>query len=191
MIDLRLVRDDPDRVRASQRTRGEDESLVDVLLGADDRRRAAVSRADNLRAEQKTLSRQVGKAAPDERHELLDQGEAPGRRGQVRRGRPAGEADAALREAHLAIPNIVEDGVPPGGETDFVTLESVGDAARDREPARPRRHRQRPAGYRHRTRREGQRRPLLLPDRRRGACSRLALVNLAMEQAARRPGSRR
>ena len=125
MIDLRVVRDDPDRVRASQRTRGEDESLVDVLLGADDRRRAAVSRADNLRAEQKTLSRQVGKAAPDERHELL--AKAKHLADEVKSAEADQQAaDAALREAHMAIPNIVEDGVPPGGEKDFVTLEVVG-----------------------------------------------------------------
>ena len=62
MIDLKLVRDDPDRVRASQRLRGANESLVDALLAADDARRAAVSRADDLRGEQKALSKQVGQA---------------------------------------------------------------------------------------------------------------------------------
>jgi len=64
VIDLKLVRDDPDRVRASQRTREADESLVDVLLAADDARRAAVARADRLRAEQKTISREVRSATP-------------------------------------------------------------------------------------------------------------------------------
>ena len=40
MIDLKLLRDDPDRVRASQRARGEDPGLVDALLAADTTRRA-------------------------------------------------------------------------------------------------------------------------------------------------------
>ena len=71
MIDLRVVREDPDRVRASQRIRGADELLVDRLLAADDRRRAAVSRADELRAEQKALGREIGWASPEERHALL------------------------------------------------------------------------------------------------------------------------
>ncbi len=125
MIDLRLLRDDPDRVRASQRTRGADESLVDALLAADDKRRAAVSRADNLRAEQKTLSRQVGKATPDERHELLARAKHLAE--EVKSAEADQQAaDAALRVAHLAIPNVVEDGVPPGGEDDFVTLDIVG-----------------------------------------------------------------
>ncbi len=59
MIDIKAVRDDPDRVRASQQARGEDPSLVDALLAADERRRAAVLRFDTVRAEQKSLGKQV------------------------------------------------------------------------------------------------------------------------------------
>ena len=55
MIDLKLLRDDPDRVRASQRARGDDPALVDALLAADESRRAAVTRADQLRATQKEV----------------------------------------------------------------------------------------------------------------------------------------
>jgi seryl-tRNA synthetase len=125
VIDLRVVRDDPDRVRASQRARGADEMLVDALLAADDKRRAAVSRADTLRAEQKTLSRQVGAASPDDRHALL--AKAKHLADEVKSAEAEQHtADAALREAHLALPNLVEDGVPAGGEDNFVTLELVG-----------------------------------------------------------------
>jgi len=125
VIDLRVVREDPDRVRASQRIRGADELLVDRLLAADDRRRAAVSRADELRAEQKALGREIGKASPDERHALL--AKAKHLADEVKSAEAdENAADAALREAHLAVPNIVEDGVPPGGEDDFVTLDTVG-----------------------------------------------------------------
>jgi seryl-tRNA synthetase len=125
VIDLRVVREDPDRVRASQRVRDADELLVDRLLAADDRRRAAVSRADELRAEQKALGREIGKASPDERHTLL--AKAKHLADEVKSAEADEHAaDSALREAHLALPNIVEDGVPPGGEDDFVTLETVG-----------------------------------------------------------------
>jgi len=125
VIDLRVVREDPDRVRASQRLRGVDEGPVDALLAADDRRRAAVSRADALRAEQKALGREIGKASPDERAALLTKGK---HLADEVKSAEADEnaADAALRDAHLAVPNLVEDGVPPGGEDDFVTLETVG-----------------------------------------------------------------
>jgi len=125
VIDLRVVRDDPDRVRASQRARGADEMLVDALLAADDKRRAAVSRADTLRAEQKTLSRQVGAASRDDRHALL--AKAKHLADEVKSAEAEQHAaDAALREAHLALPNLVEDGVPAGGEDNFATLELVG-----------------------------------------------------------------
>src|SRR5688572_5222654 len=67
VIDLRLVRENPDAVRASQRARGADESLVDALLAADATRREAVKRFGDLRAEQKTASQAVRGASPDER----------------------------------------------------------------------------------------------------------------------------
>jgi seryl-tRNA synthetase len=135
VIDLRVVREDPDRVRASQRLRGADERLVDALLAADDKRRAAVGRADSLRAEQKTLGRDIAKASPDERTALLTKAKHLADEVKAAEAEQH-EADAALREAHLAIPNLVEDGVPPGGEDDFVTLDVVGkppevDAPRD------------------------------------------------------------
>ena len=87
VIDLKLLRENPDVVRASQRARGEDPGLVDALLEADAARRAAVSAADNLRAEQKAVSKQVGKASPDERPALLAAGQGARREGQGRRGR--------------------------------------------------------------------------------------------------------
>jgi seryl-tRNA synthetase len=125
VIDLRVVREDPDRVRASQRIRGADELLVDRLLAADDSRRAAVSRADELRAEQKALGREIGRASPEERHTLL--AKAKHLADEVKSAEADEHAaDGALREAHLAVPNVVEEGVRPGGEDDFVTLETVG-----------------------------------------------------------------
>jgi seryl-tRNA synthetase len=125
VIDLKTVRENPDRVRASQRVRGADEGLVDGLLAADETRRAVVSRADSLRGEQKTLGRSVSTASPDERPGLLERAKELAT--QVKAAEADQDrADAALREAQLAIPNLVEDGVPPGGEDDFVTLETVG-----------------------------------------------------------------
>ncbi|MDQ6650087.1 MAG: serine--tRNA ligase [Actinomycetota bacterium] len=126
MIDLRLLRADPDRVRASQLARGEDDGVVDELLAADERRRAAVSRADTLRAEQKTLGKSVARAGADERAELL--GRAGSLAAQVKEAEAdQSDADAAMRALQLAVPNVIEDGAPPGGEDDFVVLETVGD----------------------------------------------------------------
>jgi seryl-tRNA synthetase len=125
VIDLKLLRDDPDRVRASQRARGAPESAVADLLAADEARRASVSRADTLRSEQKAVSRSVAAASPDERPGVLARARELADQVRAAEAEQAA-ADAALRAAHRAVPNVVEDGVPPGGEDDFVTLETVG-----------------------------------------------------------------
>ena len=128
MIDLKLLREDPDRVRASQRSRGEDPALVDALLAADVARRAAVSSADNLRAEQKAASKQVGAASPDERPALL--AHAKGLAEQVKASEAAQvEAEKDFTAAHMAIGNVIIDGVPAGGESDFEVLDVVGTPA--------------------------------------------------------------
>jgi seryl-tRNA synthetase len=126
VIDLRLLRENPEAVRASQRARGEDPSLVDVLLAADAARRAAVTKADNLRAEQKAASRKVGKAAPEERPALLEQAKELAERVKAAEAEQA-EAARAFTEAHMAISNVILDGVPAGGEDDYVVLDTVGE----------------------------------------------------------------
>ena len=80
VIDLKLLREEPDRVRASQRARGEDPARVDALLAADTARRSAISTADTLRADQKAASKLVGKASPDERPALLARAKVSGSR---------------------------------------------------------------------------------------------------------------
>ena len=125
MIDLRTLREDPDRVRASQQARGEDPAAVDALLAADAQRRAAVTTADTLRAEQKALGKRIPKAAPGERTGLLEQAKKLAEEVKLAEATQA-TADAALHTAQLALPNIAEGG-PVGGEDDFVVLEHVGD----------------------------------------------------------------
>ena len=125
MIDLKLLRDDPDLVRASQRARGEDPGLVDTLLAADERRRAAVSAADNLRAESNSASKAIQSASKDDRPGLIERAgtlKTAVKEAEVEQG----EAEAELRRLHLAVPNVVE-GAPPGGEDDYLVLEHVGE----------------------------------------------------------------
>ena len=71
MIDLRLLREDPDVVRASQTARGEDPHLVDGVLDADARRRSALTRFETVRAEQKQLGKRVAQAQGEEKQQLL------------------------------------------------------------------------------------------------------------------------
>ena len=126
VIDLRLLRENPDAVRASQRARGEDPALVDTLLKADADRRAAVSAADNLRAEQKAASKLVGAASKEDRPALLEQAKGLAETVKAAEAQQA-DADKAFTAAHMAISNVIIDGVPAGGEDDFVVLDTVGE----------------------------------------------------------------
>jgi seryl-tRNA synthetase len=128
VIDLRLLRDDPDAVRRSQTSRGEDPALVDALLAADTARRAAIARADSLRAEQKAASKKVGAASAEERPALLKRAKELAE--QVKAAEAAqADAEAAFTAAHMAIPNVIIDGVPAGGEDDYAVLDVVGEPA--------------------------------------------------------------
>ena len=126
MIDLRLLRDNPEAVRRSQRSRGDDPALVDALLEADAARRAAIAEADELRAEQKAASRRVGSASGDERPALLERARELAEMVKEAEARQ-GEAEAAFTAVHLAIPNVVIDGVPAGGEDDYAVIDVVGE----------------------------------------------------------------
>jgi seryl-tRNA synthetase len=135
VIDLRIVREQPDRVRESQRARGADESAVDALLAADDRRRAAVSRADALRAEANAASKAIRSAAKDERPGLI--AKATALKDEVQRAQAEQtEAEAGLRAAQFAVDNVVDEAAPRGGEDDFAVLETVGEIpVFDQDPA--------------------------------------------------------
>lgn len=125
MIDLKIVRENPDLVRDSQRARGEDPGLVDQLLDADTARRAAIAEADTLRAEQKGFGKQVGKASGDEKTALLARGKELAEQVKAAVARQ-NEAESVFATAHRSISNIISSHTPPGGEDDFVVLEHVG-----------------------------------------------------------------
>jgi seryl-tRNA synthetase len=125
VIDLRLLRENPDLIRASQRARGESESAVDALLAADESRRSAIVDFEALRAEQKQLGRQMPAAKGDERAALLVRTKELS--AHVKAAEAAvTEAEAVLRAAQYALANVVQEGAPPGGEDDFVVLREVG-----------------------------------------------------------------
>jgi seryl-tRNA synthetase len=128
VIDLKLLREDPDAVRRSQASRGEDPALVDALLTADANRRAAISTADDLRGEQKAASKSVGAASAEERPALLQR--AKDLAEQVKAAEAAqADAEAAFTTAHRAISNVIADGVPAGGEDNYRVLDVVGEPA--------------------------------------------------------------
>ncbi|MBD8078659.1 serine--tRNA ligase [Cellulosimicrobium arenosum] len=124
MIDLRLLRDNPDLVRASQVTRGDDPALVDAALDADARHRAALSEFETLRAEQKSLGKQVAHAQGEEKAELLTRTKQLSADVKARQA-DAGAADDEIKDLLYRISNIVE-GAPAGGEDDYVVLRTEG-----------------------------------------------------------------
>ncbi|MGA8329444.1 MAG: serine--tRNA ligase [Mycobacterium sp.] len=126
MIDLKLLRDNPDAVRQSQQSRGEDPALVDALLAADAARRTAITNADLLRAAQKAASKKVGAASADERPALLQQAKDLAEKVKGAEAQQA-DAEAALTAAHMAISNVIIEGVPAGGEDDYAVLDVVGE----------------------------------------------------------------
>jgi seryl-tRNA synthetase len=125
VIDLRELREDPDRARASQRARGEDPTLVDRVLAADESRRSSAVRFDALRSEQKSLGKQIPGADGAQKSALLARGQELA--AEVKAADAAQtEAAAQAQQLALALSNLVEPGVPEGGEDDFVLLEEIG-----------------------------------------------------------------
>jgi len=125
VIDLRVLRDTPDVVRASQLARGDDPSLVDAVLDLDARRRAALTDYERLRSEQKSMGKQVAAATGDAKAALL--AHAKGLADQVKALQAdADDAAAQLDAVASRIGNVVLEGVPAGGENDYVVLKHVG-----------------------------------------------------------------
>ena len=125
MIDPVLLRETPDIVRASQERRGASLALVDEAIEADAARRAAIAAFETLRAEQNAFGKTVAQAPKEQKAALVAQAQDLAARVKDAQ-RAASDAEARFAEIAGAIPNIVLDGVPAGGEDDFVTLREVG-----------------------------------------------------------------
>ena len=125
MIDLKVLRENPDAVRQSQKVRGEDVAVVDQLLAADDARRTAINEFEVLRAEQNTLSKQVGAAKGDEKAAILEQAKELAGRVKAADTKRA-ELEEVAHKLLLQIHNLIDTAAPVGGEEDFVVLEHIG-----------------------------------------------------------------
>jgi seryl-tRNA synthetase len=125
VIDPQLLRDNPDVLRASQQARGESVELVDRAVEADAARRSAITEFEALRAEQNAHGKRVAAAPRDEKPALVAAAQELAARVKAAQS-AAAEADAAFAELARAIANPVLDGVPAGGEDDYVVLREVG-----------------------------------------------------------------
>ncbi|MET1156147.1 serine--tRNA ligase [Arthrobacter sp.] len=125
MIDVNELRATPEIFRASQRARGADESVVDAVVAADVARREAINRYEGLRAEQNAFGKKVAQAKGEEKAALLAQVKELA--ASVKEAQAASDAAQNQQESLLrSIPNLIEDGVPAGGEDDFNVVKTVG-----------------------------------------------------------------
>ncbi len=125
MIDLKVIRDNPEAARASQKVRGEDPTLIDQVIAADDARRTALTAFEALRAQQNLLSKSVAAAKGDEKGAILE--EAKALAGQVKAAEATASELAEKSQAILLqIHNLIDPDAPVGGEADFTIIEHVG-----------------------------------------------------------------
>jgi seryl-tRNA synthetase len=126
VIDLALLREQPDLVKLSQVKRGNSSESVDDAIAADRERREAITTFERLRAEQNAHGKKVAQAPKDEKAALVAEAKQLSER--VKQAQQAVTAAEEAADAALArIENIVIDDVPAGGEADFVTLRTHGE----------------------------------------------------------------
>ena len=125
MIDLKQLRESPDLFRSSQKVRGEDVSVIDQLLAADEERRNAISEFETLRAKQNTLSKSVGAAKGDEKNSLLESAKQLAAQVKAADSKRAAAEEIANKLA-LSVANLIDPAAPVGGEADFKVIETVG-----------------------------------------------------------------
>jgi seryl-tRNA synthetase len=112
MLDIRAIRDDPDRFRTALARRHLAE-LVDQLLAADERRRALTAKVDELRAEQNKASKAIGRAEGEEKQGLI--AEVARVSAEIEQIEPdLAEADDNLKSLLAATPNLPHESSPDG-----------------------------------------------------------------------------
>ena len=125
MIDIKFLRENPDVVRASQKARGEDDSIIEKVLTADEVRKSTLDQFETLRAEQNLLSKSVASAKGEEKAALLESAKvlaAKVKDADAKRAQAELEAKAFI----MQISNVLDPQAPIGKEEDFVVIENVG-----------------------------------------------------------------
>ena len=125
MIDLNLLRENPDAIKASQRARLADETLVDQAVAADNAWRKALQDFEALRAEQNAFGKLVAAAPKEEKQALVAQAQELAAKVKAADA-AANDASAGLDAILWKIENVVIEGVPTGGEDDYVVIKEVG-----------------------------------------------------------------
>lgn len=128
MLDLKLIRSEPERIKAALARRGAAEGLAE-LLGLDARRRELLPEVENAQAERKLLSKQIGEAKLQGRNV----GQLVERVGRLKAQIEAGKAElervqTELEKISTALPNLPDPDAPDGlSEQDAVVIKEVGE----------------------------------------------------------------
>ena len=126
MIDLRLLRDDFESVATALARRGYDRDDLVALADLDERRRNLVAEVDRARAEQRTASKAIGQASPDERQDMIDAAAGlKAKVGDLEAQLAAVETEHADRFAR--VPNLPHPDAPDGVEGEGKVLRTFGD----------------------------------------------------------------
>ena len=125
VIDLNLLRENPEAIKASQRARGADESLVDQAAKLDQEKRQLLAKFESLRAQQNQHSKLVATAPKEEKAALVQQAQQLSADVKAADA-AANQADEELAKVLYKIENVVIEDVPQGGEENFVVIKEVG-----------------------------------------------------------------
>jgi seryl-tRNA synthetase len=125
VIDLNLLRENPEAIKASQRARGRDEAIIDKALELDIKKRKALAEYESLRAEQNAQSKLVAKAPKEEKTELVAAASELATKVKAA-NEQSNSANEELEKVLFEIENVVLEGVPAGGEADYVVVKEVG-----------------------------------------------------------------
>jgi seryl-tRNA synthetase len=123
MLDIRFIRENAEKVQNASREKG---YKVDVaeLIAADDRRREILTLVDELRAKRNENAAKMKGGKPTQ--ELIDEGKRIKIQLAEREGYLTG-AEQEMAQLLHAIPNVIQDDVPLGGEEDGVEIKKVGE----------------------------------------------------------------
>jgi seryl-tRNA synthetase len=127
MLDIKLIREEPEKVREALTNRNEDPQVVDRVLEKDEKRRSILVEKEQLQARRNELSKQVPKASADERGALIEESKSIGPR-IAELDRETNEVEETLRQVLLGIPNLPHESTPVGkNEEDNVVVRTWGE----------------------------------------------------------------
>ena len=133
MLDMKFVRENPELVKENIKKKFQDEKLplVDQVIELDERRRAAMTKADELRANRNKLSKEIGALMAQGKKEegmALRQKVADQAKELEELTKEANELNEQVTKIMMTIPNIIDPSVPIGkDDSENVEIEKFGE----------------------------------------------------------------